>query len=237
MDSSKSTKNYRLSINKDGVVITPIDREPKYCLIWLHGITGSGTDYIGFFTKNEPFLSINDEFKFVLPTAPIRSFNHMGMKSISPSWYETKEKKWYLPFQNIYSISDIEESTKRIHCIIESEIQLMGDSSRVFIGGHSQGAAISLQAGLTFNQKLGGIIGWSGWSFEPEENNKSSETPILMIHGLADEFLPWKKLKNNFKRLEGKPNVKFELIPKMGHLMNGDDGKKIFIRWINEKSQ
>ena len=238
MDSSKQTKNYRLSINKDGVVITPIDREPKYCLIWLHGITGSGTDYIGFFIKNEPFLSINDEFKFVLPTATIRSVDYMGIKSISPSWYDIKTKDWNYSFDKMFSIPEIEESTKRIHLIIENEIKLIGDSSRVFLGGHSQGVAMSLHAGLTFNQKLGGFIGWCGYFFEiTKESNENSETPILIIHGLADDIRPWKTVKHTFKRLEGKSNVKFEFIPGMGHFMRNDDAKKILINWINEKAQ
>ena len=235
METSKITKHYKLSVTEDGFEITSIEREPKYCLIFLHGLGGNGLQFIETFTQ-EPFLSIIDGFKFVIPNAPTRSVGVKGDKKCQ-SWYDVKTREWNLPFEDIFSVPEIEESTKRIHRILENEIKLIGDSSKVFIGGFSQGVAMSLQAGLSFNQKLGGLIGWCGYFFEiTKESNENSETPILIIHGLADEVRPWEKVKHTFQRLEGKSNVKFELIPGMKH-KRSDEAKKILVNWINEQLQ
>ena len=49
------------------------------------------------------------------------------------------------------------------------------DYSKVFLGGHSQGAALSFYAGVTFKKLIGGVIGIGGSVFpmlynEPKES-------------------------------------------------------------------
>ncbi len=39
------------------------------------------------------------------------------------------------------------------------------DYSKVFLGGHSQGAALSFYAGVTFKKLIGGVIGIGGSVF------------------------------------------------------------------------
>lgn len=38
-------------------------------------------------------------------------------------------------------------------------------NGKIFVGGFSQGCAVSLLYGLTTKQKLGGVIGYSGFLF------------------------------------------------------------------------
>ena len=71
---------------------------------------------------------------------------------------------------------------------------LGGDSSKVFIGGFSQGCAMSIYAGVSLPQKLGGIVALSGHllptldlSSVPEERK---DIPIFQYHGKSDDVIP-----------------------------------------------
>lgn len=76
--------------------------------------------------------------------------------------------------------------------VLDKEISILKDPSRVFIGGMSQGCVMSLYTGLTSKCKLGGILGFSGFYFPYiEENEESSLTPILISHGKEDKDIPW----------------------------------------------
>lgn len=72
---------------------------------------------------------------------------------------------------------------------MDEEITLLGgDSTKVFLAGHSQGAMLSLTAGLTYSQRLGGIISLSGFYGSPTipQTAANSGTPILAINGEKD---------------------------------------------------
>jgi predicted esterase len=47
--------------------------------------------------------------------------------------------------------------------LIDNEAKLVGGADRILIGGFSQGAAMSLHAGLRYPQKLAGIVACSGY--------------------------------------------------------------------------
>ena len=46
--------------------------------------------------------------------------------------------------------------------LIDAEAQVLGGANKVFVGGFSQGCAISLATFLTYSGKLGGAVGLSG---------------------------------------------------------------------------
>ena len=60
---------------------------------------------------------------------------------------------------------------------------------KVFIGGFSQGAALSLYYGATSNNKINGIVCFSGFLPNFSYAHKNMDTPILKIHGTHDEII------------------------------------------------
>lgn len=81
--------------------------------------------------------------------------------------------------------------------LIQAEIDAGVPSSRIILGGFSQGGAVSLFAGITGAFKLAGIIGMSSYmpldsklSQYLEKSDLNRETPIQMCHGSADSVVP-----------------------------------------------
>jgi len=50
-----------------------------------------------------------------------------------------------------------------VHKLIDDEIQLGIPSSRIVVGGFSQGGGLALYSGLTYPKPLAGIVALSTW--------------------------------------------------------------------------
>lgn len=102
--------------------------------------------------------------------------------------------------------------------LIEQEMKKNIKASRIILGGFSQGGAISLFAGVTNKEKLGGVFGLSSYlllsdrikNFMPEEwANK--KTPFFLAHGIEDNVVPFAAGKGSVAKLKelGLENVSF----------------------------
>ncbi|HSG06387.1 MAG TPA: hypothetical protein VLB09_08310, partial [Nitrospiria bacterium] len=86
-------------------------------------------------------------------------------------------------------------SRKKIFGLLE-EVEKDGiPADRIILGGFSQGAVASLDAGLRYPRRIGGIIGMSGFLAWPdllkdEMSPAAAGLPILLTHGKNDEVLP-----------------------------------------------
>lgn len=60
-------------------------------------------------------------------------------------------------------LAGIVKASEAVHKMIMEEIQIGIPPSKILLGGFSQGGALALYSGLTFPQKLAGIISLSGW--------------------------------------------------------------------------
>ena len=76
--------------------------------------------------------------------------------------------------------------------IISKQIEGGIRSTRIVLGGFSQGAALSLAATLKCKHKLGGCIVLSGWALHAQKlgtvaaTSISKDRPFLICHGIAD---------------------------------------------------
>lgn len=86
-----------------------------------------------------------------------------------------------------------------LQALIANEIEKEGiPSTRIVLGGFSQGGAMALLTGLTSTQRLGGIVGMSCYlpiaDRIPEllaaaQPSPSKEVPVQMFHGEADPLV------------------------------------------------
>lgn len=109
-----------------------------------------------------------------------------------PSWFDLRTLDMYGPEDE----DGIRKATVNIHSLIQSEIQAGIAPGRIFLGGFSQGGALSLHAGLTLSKPLAGIIALSCWlplhkSF-PAAKQTSDTVPIFQCHGDVDPVVPYK---------------------------------------------
>lgn len=118
----------------------------------------------------------------------------MGMKM--PGWYDITD------FSDLQNRSEDEpgiiRSRNLFHELIQKEVDSGIPSTRIVLGGFSQGGAMSLLSGVTAPHKLGGIFGLSCYlllqgkirDMVPAES-PNKDTPIFMGHGDADPVVKY----------------------------------------------
>ena len=119
-------------------------------------------------------------------------------------------------------IANITASKEYIQGLIQREMDDGVPPERIILGGFSQGGVVASFAGLTFPQKLGGIVLLSTWlpaadtfrDFVPEEH-PNRDTHVLMGHGVEDRLVIPAMGKKSFDDIEamGFSNVKWEVYP------------------------
>lgn len=85
------------------------------------------------------------------------------------------------------------ESVSRIHRIINAEVEKGIPSTKIVVGGFSQGGAIACLSALSYPQALGGVIAFSSWLPLIQQNSsryaslpeETLKTPILHCHGTS----------------------------------------------------
>jgi phospholipase/carboxylesterase len=99
------------------------------------------------------------------------------------------------------------ESVGIISKLIDSEVGKLGDPKKVWVGGFSQGCALSLATMIYYPKALGGVIGLSGmnatqidWVQVPEIEDKR-KIPIFLYHGESDGVISQKIAKLTYDDL------------------------------------
>ena len=165
----------------NSIIIKPEeDVEIKRAIILLHGYGGDGKD-ISMLTLN---------WKRHMPNTVFICPNGHETCSINPSgfqWFDlTKDDTDYILDQSIKA----EEKIKLFINEIKQEFNLK--NNQICLSGFSQGCMMSLNVGLTSEEKFLCIVGFSGKIIN-QNNLKSrikNSTDILLIHGDADQVVP-----------------------------------------------
>ena len=165
----------------DSMIIKPEEgTEIKNAIILLHGYGGDGND-ISILTLS---------WKRHLPNTVFICPNGHEICPINPSGYQwfdlSKEDSNYILEQSIKA----EEKIKEFIDEIKKEFNLSND--KICLSGFSQGCMMSLNVGLTSEEKFLCIIGFSGKIID-KDNLKSrikNSTETLLIHGDADQVVP-----------------------------------------------
>ena len=165
----------------DSIIIKPEEgTEIKNAIILLHGYGGDGND-ISMLTLN---------WKRHLPNTVFICPNGHETCPINPSGYQwfdlTKDDSSYILEQSLKA----EEKIKKFIVEIKKEYNLTND--KICLSGFSQGCMMSLNVGLTSEEKFLCIVGFSGKIID--QNNLKlrikNYTETLLIHGDADQIVP-----------------------------------------------
>ena len=165
----------------DSIIIKPEEGvEIKHAVILLHGYGGDGKD-ISMLTLN---------WKRHMPNTVFICPNGHEACPINPSgfqWFDlTKDDSDYILDQSIKA----EEKIKLFINEIKQEFNLQ--NNHICLSGFSQGCMMSLNVGLTSEEKFSCIVGFSGKIIN--QNNLKlrikNSTDTLLIHGDADQVVP-----------------------------------------------
>ncbi len=177
-------------------IVKQTGNNPKYVIIWLHGLGADGHD----FEPIVPQFAISDlPLKFVFPHAPkIPVTINGGM--VMRAWYDILS----MDIDKRADKTGVLVSEKHIHELIQEQIKLGFDYNRIILAGFSQGSAMSLYVSTHFNKKIAGVIALSGYfptHDKLELNPQNKDTPFFMGHGTQDPVVPYQLGQSSYQKL------------------------------------
>ena len=151
---------------------------PTVSVIWMHGIGDHGSSFLQLIPEFD--LSGCPAIRFIFPNAPERPVTANGGYEMSA---------WFDIFGGFASSdredsAGVKESQQWIEELIAQEKARGIPTDRIFLAGFSQGCAMALETGLCYPEKLGGVIGLSGYipglqTFKDRYNAANKDVPVF----------------------------------------------------------
>lgn len=201
---------------------TPTTNPPV--LILLHGLGSNEKDLFSFAQYLDPRLLV------IAARAPISlgndRYSWFGLSSSATGW--------------TYDIEGVNQTSQDLLTFIDQVTSnYKVDPKKIFIGGFSQGAILSLAAGLNNSDKIAGIVCLSGRLY-PELKPKLSTFKdfnslyLFISHGKQDKVLPYSDMVSDvsyLKQLGLTPEVKYY---DAAHTISQDNFRDM-VNWISSK--
>ena len=186
------------------IIINPTE-EYTHCIIWLHGLDNSPENFQKLFGEEIPFIKQNNT-KIILMRAPYQNVTYWGNNMTS--WFDL----FTFPIDDpdCYNFTDVNNSRRMLAKVIRQEAKLLkGQYQNIFVGGHSQGACISLYTAYNLKKLIGGVLACSGILFEQAEIvGDKNKLKVFLAHGDKDQAIPFVYHKGTVKRIENFEGVK-----------------------------
>ena len=192
-------------------------------LVWLHGLGDSAYGFTDYFCMPEfrfPTL------KIVLPTAtemPVTVNRGMVMNS----WYDVPYTWDTTVNESAWSSAD------RICAILAQEAQ---STSRLFLGGISQGGATALLTGFSrYSGPLSGVIALSSYALQAPIPSARLQIPCLIYHGDKDATIDIAFSKSTYERTLAGVNYTYSVVAGLAHWVNSQEMTEMR-QWIQSLS-
>ncbi|WP_449287276.1 alpha/beta hydrolase [Marinobacter sp. PE14] len=159
---------------------------PTAAVIWLHGLGASGHD----FEPVVPELGLPDDaaVRFIFPHAPNLPVTINGGMSM-PAWYDIKA----MDIDRVVDTEQLRASADAVAKLVEREKGKGVPADRIIIAGFSQGGAVAYELGLSYPERLGGILALSTYFATADTVQRSeanADVPISVYHGTFDPMVP-----------------------------------------------
>ena len=186
-------------------------------VIFLHGLGDNGQGWSAAFDSIK-----RQDVQYIFPNAAPRPVTLNGGFRM-PAWYDLRT----LDGKN-EDEEGIISASKDLEKLIEEVLTSTNvPSTRVFLGGFSQGGSLALHTGLMFKKQLGGIIALSSWlplhelftSQSKEHSLQNQKCKLFQAHGSQDPVVNFKfgQLSHNCLKTSVLENPVFKVYPGMGH--------------------
>jgi phospholipase/carboxylesterase len=156
-------------------------------VIILHGLGADGTDFLPMCDQLD--LSSIGPVRWLLPRAPVRPVTINGGYEMR-AWYDVLGTQ----IDRREDETGLRDALREVHALIARERARGVPAQRIVLGGFSQGCAMTLLAGLRYPERLGGLIGMSGYlplaaSTSAERHAANADVPIFLAHGKRDAVI------------------------------------------------
>ena len=160
---------------------------PTASIIILHGLGADGNDFVPI--AQELDLASVGPVRFVFPSAPTRPVTING-GYVMRAWYDILGTE----VARREDEAGLRESQALIEALIADERARGMAANRIVLAGFSQGCAMTFMAGLRHGERLGGLLGMSGYLplaelTATERSAANAGVPIFQAHGSADPMI------------------------------------------------
>ena len=173
-------------------LLETIDNEtgpnPRATVIVLHGLGADGNDFVP--VARELDLAAAGAVRFVFPHAPVIPVTINGGYSMR-AWYDILAAD----LAQREDEAGLRKSLAQVDALIAREKSRGVPADRIVVAGFSQGCAMALLTGLRHAERLGGVVGLSGYlplaaTTAAERHAANASTPIFLAHGRTDPVVP-----------------------------------------------
>ena len=198
----------------DGPRLAPLaGSTPNALIILIHGYGSNGEDLISLARMIQPSLP---GAAFVAPNAP----SQIPRMTAAHQWWPIET------FSMAERTAGAASAAPALDAFITQELERAGLSSdRLLLVGFSQGTMMALHVGLRRRETVAGIVGISGMLVAPEllESEIRTRPPVLLIHGTADEVVPFRSMDLASRVLSAVGVVvETHVSPGLGHSVDQD---------------
>jgi phospholipase/carboxylesterase len=161
---------------------------PAASVIILHGLGADGNDFAPI--CDELDLGAIGDVRFVLPHAPTRPVTING-GYVMRAWYDILGTD----LARREDEPGLRASMALVQDLIRRERERGVAARRIVLAGFSQGCAMTLLTGLRHDERLGGLVGLSGYlplagTTAAERSEANRDVPIFQAHGHFDGVIP-----------------------------------------------
>ncbi|MEO1024674.1 MAG: prolyl oligopeptidase family serine peptidase [Pseudomonadota bacterium] len=177
-------------------------------VLFLHGYGADGADLLGLAEPLAPHLP---DTVFMAVDAPEPSM-------ANPQGFQWFPIPWIDGSTDAAAVEGMRRSAKLLDGFIDKVLAEEGiDAEQLILFGFSQGTMMSLHVAPRRAEPVAGIVAFSGRLMVPEQLGAEalSRPPILLIHGNADDVVPFEEMQNAGNALQA---ADFQVF---GHVMEG----------------
>ena len=167
----------------------------------------------GFTMDHQALKPIISKLKGMYPKAKMVKLNPPYRKI---SIYKNKEyRSWYDYLSNYRLKEECIDTQQLIESRIKIHDKILKESkytnlNNIYLLGYSQGACMALDAGLTFNHKIGGIIALKGHIPSKTFESLSVKQNVLAVHGRSDKTIGFNVASKSYHNLANRGyNIEF----------------------------
>jgi len=189
----------------DAVRQGPATGNAEQLIVLLHGVGADGYDLIDMAV---PWTRGLPQAAFLAPHAP----EPYDGAPFGRQWFSVLDRT------PAVMIAGARRATIPLLETVNAELARLGlGPENVALVGFSQGAMMALHAGLQRSPAPRAVLAYSG-AFIPPERLNPAPPPVLLVHGEADEVVPWQRSLQAEQALRGL-GVPVEALwrPRLGH--------------------
>jgi len=158
----------------------------KQLVILLHGWGADGPNLIDLADGFAPLLP---DAQFIAPNAPfVCEVNPYGYQ-----WFSLQDR------QPQPMLAGVRHAAEILNHFIDEQLKILNlDNSKLALVGFSQGTMVGLHVALRRTPQLAALVGFSGLLVGAELLAKEivSRPPVCLIHGEADDVVPFAMMKH-----------------------------------------